>query len=1274
MTKTSELAGYYRLEIPERRAKAAEAAGLEEGALDLVSAGLNLSDDQADHMVENAIGVMGLPLGIVVNMRLDGRDHLVPMAVEEPSVIAGCSYASKLLRAGGGVTSTTSAPHMIGQIQVLDVPHPHAAEQAIAAAKGELLARANASNPALVKAGGGAIDIEVRHLAPMDASDPCGPMVVLHLVVDVRDAMGANAINTMCEELAPRIAELTGGRVGLRILSNLADRRTVSVEGRIPVSALEGKGLDSGLALAKAIEEASVFAERDPYRAATHNKGIMNGIDAALIALGQDWRAVEAGAHAYAARSGRYTALAQWRVEQVDGLGLALVGRMTLPMAVGTIGGVVNVHPGVKVLRRVADIGSTSELCGLLAATGLAQNVSALRALAAEGIQSGHMRLHARNIAIQAGATGEEIQLVADRIADQKRVTVEAAIAALELVRGGAAPAATETIAPPAATTEPPMSGERASQDATPAIEVSFDARADRTFCDELLPGVSRTFALSIQALPDSLQAAICVSYLLCRVVDTVEDDRSKKPSERAQLFDAFDRALETSSRGDVTAGATFEALAIGAKLGQSVAEQRLCGGAGAVFRTFARLPAEQRTAILPSVAEMSRGMRAYSERADAQNGLRLKDVEDLEKYCYYVAGTVGELLTALFGLTYPIDETQRKELEARSIPFGLGLQLVNILKDVAEDAVRGDCFLPVKQAAQHGIDLDQILMPTERAKGIALLRMLSARARVHLDKAEEYTLLWPAEHAGQVRLFCSVPLALALATLREIELGDDALLPDRAPTVTRALVMRVFEDAVSACSIHEPQASNAALTALFGRARAGVVGRPARPSTTLTRPPTVPPPSSTTAPAESSREPQQAAPTSHRIEAMSDSPNPESSSANNGPRPRSHGLQPRRELGQRILVTGASGHVGANLVHRLLRDGRDVRVFIQHNDPAPAIDAIEAALGKRVERVNGDLRFFNEVAPATRGIDHVFHVAARVSTLNGSDADLKDIYDSNVIGTANVLRAAGDSGVKRTVVTGSLSAVGYDLDDPSKPSDESMPFYPFTEHLPYGRTKSLVEHETLKAVVEGIDAVIATSCAVLGPWDYVPSRMGRTLLDFANGKLNAYLPGGFDFVASHDLIDGHILAAERGRSGQRYILSTEFATVDQLMDLFEEVTGRRRPRLRLPPTVMAGVARVNSLVMSTFFPDVPQRFTPHAVRLLGMQRKADTTKAQTELGYKPTTIRTAIHEAYAQFAERGLVPNFAGRTTSGPASERPQAEGAGPESKTAGKKEGAAA
>lgn len=358
----------------------------------------------------------------------------------------------------------------------------------------------------------------------------------------------------------------------------------------------------------------------------------------------------------------------------------------------------------------------------------------------------------------------------------------------------------------------------------------------------------------------------------------------------------------------------------------------------------------------------------------------------------------------------------------------------------------------------------------------------------------------------------------------------------------------------------------------------------------------------------------------------------------NHGPKPK-HGLQPRRELGGKLLVTGAAGHVGANLVHRLLSDGHDVRVLLRNGSDNTAIDAIEEALGKKVERMFGDLRQYGDAVSAVKGIDNVFHVAARVSTLGGSDQDLRDLYDCNVRGTAHVLRAAGDAGVKRTVVTGSLSAVGLDWDDPSRPCDESMPFYPFAEHLPYGRTKSLVEHEVLKAVVEGVDALVATSCAVLGPWDYKPSRMGRTLIDFATGKLNAYLPGGFDFVATRDLIDGHILAMERGRSGQRYILSTEFCTVDQLMDMFEEVAGRPRPKLRLPPGVMAGVASVSSFFMSKFAPQTPQRFTPAAVRLLRMSRKADTSKAQLELGYKPTNVRSAIHEAYADFARRGLVP-----------------------------------
>ncbi len=1215
MTKTSELGGFYRLEVDARRQRAADAAGLKSDALAALSPGHGLCERRANHMVENVIGVMGLPLGLTVNLTVDGRDHLVPMAVEEPSVVAGCSFAAKLLRQGGGVRSEVTPPLMVGQIQILDAPDCDQAEAALRAHKDELLALANRTNPKLLSVGGGAVDLELRRLDPLGPSDPVGVMLVVHLIVDVRDAMGANAINTMCEALAPRVAELSGGRVGLRILSNLADRRLVTVEGSVPLSSLEGRGAGGPLALAKAIEEASVFAERDPYRAATHNKGVMNGIDAALIALGQDWRAVEAGAHAYAARDGRYTALSTWRVE-----GDSLVGRMTLPMAVGTVGGIAEVHPVVKANRALSGVRSAAELGAVVAAIGLAQNLAAIRALAAEGIQRGHMRLHARNVATEAGASGDEIQRVADLIADQGQVHMEAARAALAELRQEQATAQQGSL--PSGVWSA-TGGSRLDSYPPGSLAdggAAVASAADKSFCENALPGVSRTFALSIQALPAELREAICVAYLLCRVVDTVEDDRRLPPSARGSLFDAFDQALANAFAGDGSLGTVFEELAKSEGLGVSDHERTLCTQAGAVFRTFSSLPDVQRRAIEPRVAEMSRGMRAYSERADQENGLRLRNVEDLEKYCYYVAGTVGELLTDLFRISFPVDPATQRELEARSVSFGLGLQLVNILKDVAEDALRGDCFLPVKEAAEHGVSLETLLTPQDRPKGLALLRTLSARARQHLDRAEEYTLLWPGGSAGEVRMFCAVPLALALATLREVELGDDALQPGRAPTVTRALVMKVFEDALAATR-PEVAGSEKALAALFDRARTGVVGRPPRP--TLTPSAEDPAVGKGGAPAS---------PSVSQVSAEGNEMNQESSA-------RKIGLQPRREISGKVLVTGAAGHVGANLTHRLLSDGYDVRVFLRPGSNNDAIDAIEAALGKKVERVFGDLRSYEETLGAVRGCSNVFHVAARVSTLGGSERDLRDLYDCNVRGTAHVLRAAGDTGVQRTVVTGSLSAVGFDPDDPSKPCNESMPFYPFSEHLPYGRTKSLVEHEVLKAVVEGVDALVATSCAVLGPWDFKPSRMGRTLLDFAHGKLNAYLPGGFDFVNAKDLIDGHVLAMERGRSGQRYILSTEFCTVDGLMDIFEEAAGRPRPKLRLPPGVMAGVAHVSSFVMSSLFPNKPQRFTPAAVRLLRMERKADTSKAQAELGYQPTDVRSAIHEAYAHFAERGLVP-----------------------------------
>ncbi len=426
---TSCISRFYRLSMPERRARIGKVAGLEKTALARLQPAGGLSEQHADRMVENALGVFGLPLGLCVNLRINDRDVLAPMVVEEPSVVAACSYAAKLLRTGRGIRATCSEPIVVGQIQLLEVPDPAAAEAALLAAEPELLALADSKHPRLCGAGGGARKLTVRHL-PAPGDDPCGDMFIVHLAVDVRDAMGANAVNSMCERLAPRIAALTGGRTALRILSNLSDERTVTVEGRIPFAALEGKGAATGELLAQRIEEASVFAERDPYRACTHNKGIMNGVDAALIALGQDWRAVEAGAHAYAARDGRYTAMARWRAE--DG---HLVGTMTIPLAVGTVGGVASSHPVVPIARRIAKIRSAVDVAQLCAAVGLAQNLGALRALAAEGIQHGHMRLHARNVAVEAGAEEHEVLEVARLIADAGQVNVRQAAEVIAQLR-----------------------------------------------------------------------------------------------------------------------------------------------------------------------------------------------------------------------------------------------------------------------------------------------------------------------------------------------------------------------------------------------------------------------------------------------------------------------------------------------------------------------------------------------------------------------------------------------------------------------------------------------------------------------------------------------------------------------------------------------------------------------------------------------------------------------------------------------------------------------
>jgi len=414
---TSRIAGFYNLPIKERLEKLAAAAEITNEDIEAFRT-LNLAPDQADHMVENAIGTFNLPLGIGLNFLINGRDVLVPMTIEEPSVIAGASFMAKLARAGGGFTASTSEPYMIGQMQVLDLVNIHSARLAILEHKAKLLTEADAIDPVLKKFGGGARDLEVRTIP----DSPIGPFLVVHLIYDVRDAMGANAINTACEKLAPHIEQITGGRVHLRILSNLADRRLARARCMIPIKELAFEDF-SGERVRDGIIEAWAFAEADPYRAATHNKGIMNGVDAVVIATGNDWRAIEAGAHAYAARDGRYTSLSVWG-KDADG---NLVGTLEMPMAVGIVGGATKVHPAAKAALKLMGVKTAAELAEIIVSVGLAQNLAALRALATEGIQRGHMSLHARQVAIAAGATGELIEKVASQMVAEKTVRIDRA-------------------------------------------------------------------------------------------------------------------------------------------------------------------------------------------------------------------------------------------------------------------------------------------------------------------------------------------------------------------------------------------------------------------------------------------------------------------------------------------------------------------------------------------------------------------------------------------------------------------------------------------------------------------------------------------------------------------------------------------------------------------------------------------------------------------------------------------------------------------------------
>lgn len=425
--RSSRIPGFYELSAEERLSVIKAFAGLsdEEAQALAGSAGLNLA--RAGQMIENVVGTFALPLGVATNFTINGRDYLVPMAVEEPSVVAGASFAARLVREGGGFRATSDVPVMIGQIQILGVADPWSARFRLLAERERILALANRQDPVLTGLGGGARDIEVR----VFETSPAGPMLVVHLLYDVRDAMGANAVNTAAEALAPLLEEISGGRVTLRILSNLADRRLARAHCRVPLAALAHEGF-AGERVARGIVEAWALAAVDPYRAATHNKGIMNGIDAVVIATGNDWRAIEAGAHAYAARSGRYTSLSHWSLSD-DGY---LVGTLELPMAVGMVGGATRVHPAARAALKLLGVQSARELAEVLAAVGLAQNLAALRALAAEGIQRGHMALHARQVAMAAGATGELVARIAEQMVREGKVRSDRAEELLREMRG----------------------------------------------------------------------------------------------------------------------------------------------------------------------------------------------------------------------------------------------------------------------------------------------------------------------------------------------------------------------------------------------------------------------------------------------------------------------------------------------------------------------------------------------------------------------------------------------------------------------------------------------------------------------------------------------------------------------------------------------------------------------------------------------------------------------------------------------------------------------
>ncbi len=416
--KTSRFPGFYNMTVEERRQLLTTMDTFTDEEKGHLFSNEPLPTDTADKMIENVVGIFPLPLGLGLNFLINGKEYVIPMAIEEPSVVASASYIAKTVRNAGGFTTEATDRVMIGQIQVVGCPDFQAAKEAVLKEKDALIADANAAYPSLVARGGGAEDLEVRVLNE-ESDSKYGQMLILHVYINTCDAMGANIINTMVESLAPTVETITEGKVYLRILSNYPDRCLARARCVIPPDLLQ-TGSYTGEEVRDGVIHAYEFAASDPYRAVTHNKGIMNGIDPIVIATGNDWRAVEAGAHAHAARFGKYSSMTEWSKDEEGNL----VGELELPMSVGTVGGSTHVHPISKLAYKILDVDSAQELAQVIVSVGLAQNLGALKALATDGIQKGHMALHSRSVAIAAGATGEMIDIIAERLVDEKEIRV----------------------------------------------------------------------------------------------------------------------------------------------------------------------------------------------------------------------------------------------------------------------------------------------------------------------------------------------------------------------------------------------------------------------------------------------------------------------------------------------------------------------------------------------------------------------------------------------------------------------------------------------------------------------------------------------------------------------------------------------------------------------------------------------------------------------------------------------------------------------------------